>query len=244
MAKAIEEMRDLLRTSVEVVADSVHFGNLWVGIESRIDAAQARAFSPLELQAFADGELSAEAAVALATKTAMKSDSRDRIASLSEMGGLLRQHVADVADSTDFSTLWPRIEAKVDEQLAQAELKKNQSETASPQVGWFGRFITAIGGYRTVLASAATAAIAVAVMLPFALRDEAPDNIATDINPTIEIHHVVHVEDWQANPGYEVVIDDQHNGNAPVIYIRPDEAFQSNDSNDASDPNGLFDNPI
>ena len=105
MAKAIEEMRDLLRTSVEVVADSVHFENLWAGIERRIDAAQARAFSPLELQAFADGELSAEAAVALATKTAMKSASRDRIASLSEMGDLLRQHVTDVADSTDFSTL-------------------------------------------------------------------------------------------------------------------------------------------
>ena len=111
-------------------------------------------------------------------------------------------------------------------------------------MGLFGRFISAIGGYRTVLASAATAAVAVAVMLPFVLQDQAPDNIATDTNPTIEIHHVVHVEEWQANPGYQMYVDDPHNGNAPVIYIRPDEAFQSNDSDDTSDPNGLFDNPI
>lgn len=209
-------MRELVRMDVEMAADSVDLDGLWSRLEPQL-VPQAAALDVLTLQAYADGELEPAQAAKVATRLAESEADRERLAAIAEMGGLLRTRVEQAADSVDFGALWARLDSAVSPDFEkQGSLARAPAAERPARMGWFDRFMAAIGGYRSIFMSAATAAVAVLLMV-FVTRGSGP---ADDETPRPMEIRVVHINEVRSSPGYNVTVD-QPAGTAPVIFIRP-----------------------
>lgn len=243
---AIRELASLMRVEIETVADATNLDGLWAQIETSLPAESADAVAmeatpgpaigPLQLQAFADGQLSGHDLSEVAIQVGRSSQMGNEIAAIGEMGDLVRAVVDSELDAVDFSNLWPRIDAAIGEEF-KAE-RPAQTAPAEPRVTLFERILAFVGGSRAILASAATAAVVVLVMLPM-LRGG--DETVEDSQP-LEIR-VVHINEVRSEPGYAVSVDAFNDGNAPVIYFR-EEANDPGEQDEDEDPDAMFDNPI
>lgn len=238
---ALREMSGLLRTQVEVVADEVDFSSLWAGIESEIDASAASRIAPLQLQAFTDGQLTGQDLSEMVAAVGSSKSAAEEIAAIGEMGGLLRAAIEPEVEAADYDQLWAALDAEIGDEIenrgALPKTETTGSAVATP--GPFQRLLSAIGGYRTMFASAATAAIVVLVLLPMLRGDDQETNKTQDL----EIR-VVHVNEVRSDPGYAVTVDAFNDGTAPVIYIRPEAVEDDERAPEGGESNDLFDNPI
>lgn len=242
---ALLEMRELVRTEVELVADAAPLHLLWPRIEQRLEAESAVEIDALTLQSFADGELSGAEAATVAAQVAESPEARQRLSAMAEMGSLLQERVEGVADTVDFDQLWHRLDAEIGGEIEARGGFRPASEhpAREPRMGWLDRVLIAIGGYRAVAMSVATAVLAVMVML-FVTQsgDQSGTDIADGGTQALEIR-VVHVNEVRSAPGYNVHADTP-TGAAPVIYIHPVEDAGQPSEETPEHNNGLFDNPI
>lgn len=233
LAGALSEMRDLLQTRMAQVSDSVNYAQMWTGIESTLEAEGRLAPDPLLLQAFADGELEGRDLIKASDHVANSETAHRRVDAIAEIGDLLRARMESVADAVDYTQMWTRLEAQVAPAL---EARSVLPVAAAPlhmgpmtQVSWLQRVLAAIGGYRTVLASAATAAILLAVLLPWIMSqpgDDQEQTLAEHPQQSLEIR-VVHVDGMFSDEGHQVTVESA-DGYAPVIYIEERTDFQEN----------------
>ena len=240
--EALREMSGLLRTQVEMAADEADFGSLWAGIEARMDASEAPSIDALQLQAFSDGQLTGKELSEVVSQVGNSKGAAEQLAAIGEMGDLLRAVVEPEVEAADYKQLWAALDAEIGGEIESrgALPPREESGPVPATPGAFQRLLAAIGGYRTMLASAATAAIVVLVLLPM-MRGE-----GTETNKTQDLEiRVVHINEVRSDPGYAVTVDAFNDGNAPVIYIRPDTEQDDDESApEGGEPDDLFDNPI
>jgi len=244
MRAAIQEMGDLLRASDEAAADAADFSQLWAKIETGIDAAEAvrpvataDAIDPLQIQAFADGQLSGKAAFDVAAAVAQSESARAEISALGEMGDLLRMASDDAVESADFSQLWKRLDSELSPEFEKVGgFSRDREPAAAPKLSLFDRVVVALGGYRSVLLSAATAAAVVLIMLPLTngISNGGDSDEPDDLNL-----RMVHIDEVRSEPGYAVTVD-HSDDTAPVIYFTPqadEEAPDGDELDDEAHPN-------
>lgn len=228
---------------VEVAADAVNLDSLWSRLEPKLTPHEA-AIDVLTLQAYADGELEPAQAAKVASRLADSDMDRDRLGAIAEMGGLLRTRVDQAADSVDFGALWARLDSAVSADMeTKGSLTKVPAAQRPARSGWLDRFVAALGGYRSLFMSAATAVVAVLVMV-LVTRGSGPAN--DDESPQALEIRVVHINEVRSSPGYNVTVD-QPAGTAPVIFIRPADSAPEQSQppvQPREQDHGLFRNPI
>lgn len=237
------EMRELVRTEVEIAADSVALDGLWLRLEAELPSEVA-AVDPLALQAYADGELTPSEAHRVASRMAESESARQRLEAISEMGVLVRTEVDAAAETADFAPLWSRLEAQVGTEIAAKGGLQKPTVPERPRPTFVERLFAAFGGYRSVAVSVLTAVVAVLVMWGVTRGGTSDESLADSRRNELEIR-VVHINEVRSDPGYNVTVDNP-SGTAPVIYIRPADSAPS-----APGPvevreqdNGPFRNPI
>lgn len=235
--EALVEIGNLLRVEVDAAADGTDFGNLWGQLEGELAGEEQAAIDPLVLQAFADGQLEPAELATVAVEVGQSATAAQELAAIAEIGNLLRTSVEAEANAVDFGQLWARIDAEVGHEFEEKNsLAQESNRVSGTTPGLFERLVVAIGGYRAVLASAATAAVVVLVLFPL-LGNDGPD----DTNKTEDLEiRVVHINEVRSDPGYAVTVDNADDGMAPVIYIRPESDAEGQEGGD----DDLFDNPI
>lgn len=240
--RALVEMRELVRMDVEIAADAVDLDGLWSRLEPDL-TAHAAAIDVLTLQAYADGELEPAESARIASRLAESEVDRERLAAIAEMGGLVRTRVDQAAASVDFGSLWARLDSAVSADMeAKGSLAKAPAAEPPARSGWLDRLLAAIGGYRSLVMSVATAVVAVLVMV-LVTRGSGP---ADDENPQALEIRVVHINEVRSSPGYNVTVD-QPAGTAPVIFIRPADSAPEQSQppvQPREQDHGLFRNPI
>jgi anti-sigma factor RsiW len=251
LLEALQEMGEILRFRMEVAADAADLDSLWPRIAAELDTAPAvepiAEIDALTLQAFVDGELSGTQLARVSDQVAQSKTSRGQVKALAEMGELLRVSAESAADSVDFSQLWSRLDASVGEEIEARGGFQLAQPRPERRPSLFERMIMAIGGYRTVLASAATAVVLLAVLIP-ALINRGDDESATPVaaDPAQLEIRVVHVNEFHADPGYAVTVDtgeDPASNVAPVIYIRPNASDADQETGPEGNPE-FYGDPI
>jgi len=233
---ALTEMRELVRVRIEDAVGQVDFAPLWSGIQAGLEQEET-ASNPLQLQAFADGELSSHEMLSVADELMRSPGAHRQLEAIAEMGDLIRASINHAVQSVDFEPLWRRLDEAVGKEIeARGGFRVAlASRQAPPRMGWFDRVLAAIGGYRSILMSAATAAIVALILVPILNRGEVSEPGEPGVNSSmtqtvgsfdnrpqqLEIR-VVHVNEVVSNPGHQVTVD-SYDGYAPVIYIRPEE---------------------
>ncbi|MBN1945210.1 MAG: hypothetical protein JW797_06005 [Bradymonadales bacterium] len=253
---ALQEMGALVRLHIQTAVDSVPFDSLWSRIEAGIET-QAAELTDLQLQALADGELKGRTLIETTERLAASPSARRRLEAIAEMGDLVRSYDSAVVDSTDFNPLWQRLDRAVGDEI-EARGGFRLAPTSQPEprrIGWFDRILAAIGGYRSILLSAATAALVALILVPILNRGgdshsqdpgSAPAITQGDgswTNPQQLEIRVVHVNEVVSNPGHQVTVD-SYDGYAPVIYIRSEEDRQEENGTVIPTMPGFYPDPI
>jgi len=138
--------------------------------------APQKPFDDLDLMAYVDGELDAEAAAAMDAYLAEDGDARTKQAALGQMNDVVRSYLELAADAAEprLDAMWATIERRI-----QANGVPHTAEAATParvqaalvaaQPGIWARFTAWLEGYRGYFATGALAAAAAAVLV-MALR--------------------------------------------------------------------------
>lgn len=235
--EALLELRSLVRAEVDQALEQTQFSRLWPRIEEQLEAEAA--LHPLDLQAFADGELHGRELGRAAAAVGRSAAAQGRLEAVAELGEMARLPVTRAAEQADFGQLWLRLERSLEAEAAAAARVPVRRPAQAAEPGFWQRLLQVLGGPRTVLACVATAAILLAVLLPGLVSN----GDETDSPQPLEIR-VVHVNETRAAPGYEVTVD-SNEGVAPVIFIRPDQSQAPNPERPPiGDPHAPFHDPI
>ena len=219
---AVREMGNLLRVRNQAATDATDFSELWNHISAGLEEEVQCSVDPIQLQAFADGELSGRSAVDVADALSHSLTGRREIEALAEIGDMVRMANTEGVEAADFSTLWSKLDAELAPEFeAAGQLQRGPQASQDIQakrleqnisILFFDRVIAFLGGYRAVLLSAATAAAVVLVMIN---GTGETDGEGQDLNL-----RMVHIDEVRSEPGFAVTVDHSDNA-APVIYIRP-----------------------
>ncbi len=140
------------------------------------------------LQRLHDGDLEGEERVEAEALLAESAEERQRLASLSQLGTLMRTHLGQEAEQAELDGLWDRVRAGIAE-------GPESAATPAPRSAW-ARFRTWLGDsmgthpLRWVSAGVATVAVAVALtlLLTSAGRDtQSPPSAAVTAEPSDDV---------------------------------------------------------
>lgn len=244
---ALEEMRGLVGLPIDDAAEQVSFDGLFdrVATEVGLDVAVAPERSA-ELDAlvvaYADGQLSDAADVARAEAyLGTHAAAREGVAAQEELRDLVRAPIEYAAEQVDFDALARRIDAAVAHEM-QTMRAAGPAAAEPARPGFWSRVLDAIGG-RAVLASAATAAAVVMLMLPFT-GDREPGGDPVQIhNHYYEFSPAETVGyQWDSiDKGFEGTFQpgDKVTDLAPVIWIAPEGSSEWEKDPD-NDPDAGF----
>jgi len=247
---ALRELTDVVRAPIEDATERVDFSGLFAQVMNQACASShvgATRNAELEILAMtlADGELHDDAEIARVQAYLVAQPlARDAFEGLSELSELVRMPIEQAADRVDFDALALRIERAIDAEPTPLPVASAETSAAP---GFFARLWSSISA-NPVFASAATAVVVVAIMLPFMNKGNTPtvtnDAQVASAPTTTVVHNHYYMAAPQEiiqEPGYSSMVQhgDEDSDFAPVVWFIAEpkpERTESSDDNVDADP--------
>lgn len=215
---ALTELRDAVRAPIEHATEQVSFEGLFARVMSDIDAADARTADADALaHRWLDGEaLAPDEAERAEAYVAAHEDWSAHAGAVRELGDVVRASVAPAVEAADFALMREKVFGEIDAiEAAESAAKQSAAGAAAPSL--WARMTEFFGAHRGVVASAVTAMLVAAVMVPILGRDSGD----------IEIHnHFPSIDGVEYQKGYSGTVvpsGTKAAGDAPIVWFEPAE---------------------
>lgn len=187
--------------------------------------------SDLELMEHADGELDDASVAGVAARIERDPDARAKVASIHEVGELVRGHLelsADGVHDAKFAAMWRRIEDRVENRGED----RIGDRVEAPATGLWSRLARWFDRYRGHVITGAVSAGAVAA-LALVLRPSTPDlgvpgshGAVIDVRP-VALRATPEIDSLDTPGGSSTVINlDDEDGHTTVIWVTPADTVE------------------
>lgn len=210
--EALQELSMVVRTPIDIATERVSFEGLFSRVMSDVDAAGPAVDAAMAIR-WADGELSAQQSASVVSSP----EALAHAESVKELGDAVRWMTEDATASVDFSLLRARLDADLDGVDATREAAQVAARVAAEpeKAGLWARLSSFLGANKGVFASAVTAMLVAAVMVPLLTSNGGSD---------VEIHNhypVVDSVDYQKGYSGVVTPGSKDDDEAPIVWFEP-----------------------
>lgn len=225
---ALAELRDAVRAPIEHATESIAFDGLFARVMADVDAAATRTEASDSLaHRWLDGEeLATDEAARAEAYIEASPEWSAHAGAVRELGEIVRASIEPAVEAADFALMREKVNAELDAweaSKAASSTAAREAAEAAARPGLWARMADFFGAHRGIMASAVTAMLVAAVMVPLLGRDG-----------DVEIHnHYPIIDGVEYQKGYSGTIvphGTKSAGDAPIVWFEPAEGSADADA--------------